>query len=117
MRYVTETHVHYGQPLVDVIVQLAGDSSAFFFVRFDQLLTGKNPFGTLPLGDVDARANVTNKRPVRAVSRHTGRHHPGIFAVVAPEPMLELKRRSLLEGLLVHLAASLRFVWVENHCL
>ena len=116
MLQVTETHAHHRQPLVDVIVKLAGDSGAFFLVRFDQFLThrGKRLFGQLPLGDVDGRANVTSKRPVHVVSRHTRCHHPAIFAVVAAEPMLHLKRLTLLEGLLVHLAASLHFVWVED---
>ena len=99
-------------------MKLAGDSGPFFLVRFDQFLThrGKRLFGQLPLGDVDGRANVTSKRPVHVVSRHTRCHHPAIFAVVAAEPMLHLKRLTPLEGLLVQLAASLRFVRVEDVC-
>ena len=114
---VTETHADHRQPLVDVIMKLSGHPGAFFLMRFDQFLThrGKSLFGELPLGDVDGRANVANKRPV-VVARHTRCHHPAIFAVVAAEPMLHLKRLTLLEGLLVHLAASLRFVWVDDLC-
>ena len=102
---MTETHTHHRQPLADVIVKLAGDSGPFFLVRFDQFLThrGKRLFGQLPLGDVDGRANVTGKRPVHVVSRHTHCHHPAIFAVVAAEPILHLKRLTLLKGLLVQL--------------
>jgi hypothetical protein len=99
-------------------VKLAGDSGAFFLVRFDQFLThrGKRLFGQLPFGDVDGRTNVTSKRPVDVVARHARCHHPAIFAVVVAESMLQLKDLPLLEGLLVHRAASLRVVRVEDRC-
>src|SRR6185503_18621978 len=69
-------------------------------------------FGQLPLGDVDGRAYVTNKRTVRVVSRHARTHHPAIFAVVAPESLFHLKPLVLLGGLHVPIAASLDFVGV-----
>jgi hypothetical protein len=85
-------------------------------IAFDQFLIHrrKSLFGQLPLGDVDGRANVTGKRRVHVVSRHAHGHHPAILAVVAAEPMLHLKRLTLLEGLLVHLAVSPQFVYVES---
>jgi len=53
---VTKMNAQQHQPLVDVIVKLAGDPAALFIVRFDQFPThrGKRLLGQLPLGDVAA---------------------------------------------------------------
>ena len=90
MLHALEMQTQQRQPLTDVVVKLSGESGALFFMRFDQLLThrGKCLLGQLALGDVDGRANVTNKRTVHVKSRHTRTHHPAIFAVVAAEPLL-----------------------------
>ena len=98
-------------------MKFAGNSAAFFFVRLYEPLAGKDPFGLLALGNIDARADVPIKRAVRVEPWHTRCHHPAIFAVVAPEPMFELKGLSPLKGLLGNLAASIRFFWVEDHYL
>src|SRR5687768_553541 len=94
-------------------MKLAGDSGPFFLVRFDEFLThrGKRLFCQLSFGDVDGRANVASKRPRHVVSRHARGHHPAILAVVAAEPMLHLKRLTLLEGLYTSRTRSASSVW------
>ena len=59
-------HAQQRRPLADVIVKLAGDSglsSSCASIVSDS--RGKGRFGQFPLGDVDGRADVADKRPVR----------------------------------------------------
>ena len=74
----------------------------------------KRHFDQLAVGDVDGRADVTNKRTVSPVSRHTHGHGPAIFAVVATKTMLHLKRLALIEGLHIDVSASLDVVGVNE---
>ena len=55
---VLRVDCHHCESLVDVVVKLSGDPGAFLLLRFNQLSAhvGKNVFGELALGDIDARA-------------------------------------------------------------
>src|ERR1700691_3048975 len=107
-----------GQPLGDVIVQLARDPASFFLMCFNQPSAhrGKSLFCELAIRDIDTRAYVSGKRTVGVESRHNAIEEPAIFAVMPPEPILHVERLTRIESLAVAIQTPGHVFWVDPFC-
>src|SRR5262249_40138226 len=80
-----EVDCQHCQSLVVIIMEFAGNSSAFLLLSLDQSATqsGHRIFCHLALGDIDARTYVSGERLIWVESGHTNIEHPTIFSIVA----------------------------------
>ena len=96
------------QPLIDVVVKIAGDACPFFILRVEQTLVDrrKRLFGLPAFREVDDTAHVPGERTVTLVPRGSGRDHRPVLTVVTTNPILHLKAFPPIERPRVSIPAS-----------
>ena len=79
--------------LVDIVVQLSCNSSAFLFLRRDQLSSkaGQRFFGQFPFRDVQARTDVAGKGAISVEPWHADVEDPTKSSVMPAKPVLHLE--------------------------
>src|SRR5262249_51406321 len=74
---------------------------------------GKCLMGEFLIRDVDGRADVTRKGPVRVESGHAAVQDPSVFPVISSEPILLPEQLTSINGIRVSRVASLQILGVD----
>jgi len=103
-----QTNLKKSHALADVVVELAGDAGAFFFLGVDEAAGEfvEEIFGKFALGDVDAGADVAAENAVGAEARDAVVDHPAVLVVVAEQAILHDEFAAGIEAGIVGLEAT-----------
>src|SRR5208283_3301561 len=98
--------------LANIIMQLAGNAGAFFFLRVDQATTqfSKRHFCQLPFRNIDARANIATECAIGSKPWHAIVDKPPIFSIEALQSVLHLKIGASIKSLRVNVETSFQVV-------
>src|SRR5579862_5382695 len=89
--------------LVDVVVQVSCNSTAFLLLSGQQLplRSSEKFFGVLPVGNINGASDVSGEGSIRAEARNSDVQDPAIFLIVTTQAVLHLKRSLQFESLAI----------------